>query len=353
MKKLQPFLIPFSLLIIALSIFTMDTGIKFGNEQTLGATTKIRLTDPNSVTPAATSTPTASMIPIASSTGKISDNWINFYNSSLYANFQAGENITKGNAVIIGRGTSNLSGTANYTGSATGETIDYNTWQAQKYTTTAQAKYITKVSVMGNSDNLVTFDMSANPVAVSSGTVYWMVIKRVSGFDSGYPFLQIQTNGADKPSNVVIATSTKTSGGDSAAFGYFSTCSAVGGINTRYSRTTDAGSTWTSADGCIGANGTGVEFSVYEKMTTSSLIYKANSTNNDEFVNFIGFADENISANSFGKVNVDGIDNNQTGLSVGYPYYLTNTSGVVSTTNGTITTIIGIAVSSTAIRINN
>ena len=45
----------------------------------LGATTKIKLTDPNSVTPAATSTPTANMIPIASSSGKVDDNWIPKY----------------------------------------------------------------------------------------------------------------------------------------------------------------------------------------------------------------------------------------------------------------------------------
>ena len=42
----------------------------------LGATTKIKLTDTNAVTPAATSTPTANMIPIASSSGYLLKTWI-------------------------------------------------------------------------------------------------------------------------------------------------------------------------------------------------------------------------------------------------------------------------------------
>lgn len=63
MKKLTPYLIPLSLLVIALSIFSLDYESKMGSEPMMGATTKIKLTDPNSVTPVATSTPTAGLIP--------------------------------------------------------------------------------------------------------------------------------------------------------------------------------------------------------------------------------------------------------------------------------------------------
>lgn len=78
MKKLTPYLIPLSLLVIAISIFSLGYESKMGSEQMMGATTKIKLTDPNSVTPAATSTPTAGMIPIASSSGYI-ENWTKDY----------------------------------------------------------------------------------------------------------------------------------------------------------------------------------------------------------------------------------------------------------------------------------
>lgn len=43
--------------------------------EVLGATTKIKLTDPNSVTPAATTTPTANAIPMADGSGKL-DSWV-------------------------------------------------------------------------------------------------------------------------------------------------------------------------------------------------------------------------------------------------------------------------------------
>lgn len=71
-----------ALLIIVPTIYTSFKISKLGNP-ILGGTTKIKLTDTNAVTPAATSTPTASMIPIASSTGKLDTSWINYSFPSL------------------------------------------------------------------------------------------------------------------------------------------------------------------------------------------------------------------------------------------------------------------------------
>ena len=68
----------------------------------LGATTKIKLTDTNAVTPAATSTPTANMIPIAKSNNILNPSWIAtttaatgsmiYYNGSDYQNLGIGSN---------------------------------------------------------------------------------------------------------------------------------------------------------------------------------------------------------------------------------------------------------------------
>lgn len=52
-----------------------------GSEPMMGATTKIKLTDPNSVAPAATSTPTAGMIPMTNGSSSLF-NWINFGDGS-------------------------------------------------------------------------------------------------------------------------------------------------------------------------------------------------------------------------------------------------------------------------------
>lgn len=70
----------------------------------LGATTKIKLTDTNAVTPAATSTPTANMIPIANASGTID----NYLTQTLYANtysnaypFTFWDTVTTGTAISL------------------------------------------------------------------------------------------------------------------------------------------------------------------------------------------------------------------------------------------------------------
>ena len=68
---------------------------------------------------------------------------------------------------------------------------------------------------------------------------------------------------------------------------------------------------------------------------------------------FIGFALEDIIATQTGKIQQLGITEGFTGLTVGSQYYLSDTTGAISTSVGTVTRKVGIAVSNTELLITN
>jgi len=79
--------------------------------------------------------------------------------------------------------------------------------------------------------------------------------------------------------------------------------------------------------------------------TDASYASRANS--------FIGFAASAISEGSAGTVYVGGVIGGFTGLTVGSQYYLSNTTGTISTSAGTTSRKVGIAVSTTELLITN
>lgn len=87
---------------------------------------------------------------------------------------------------------------------------------------------------------------------------------------------------------------------------------------------------------------------VYQKVSDSKA-YKTNATTAGEACfNFIGFAVQTAATNDTFAVSLDYSDN-QSSLTVGSAYYLTNTAGGISTTPGTNLVYIGTAISTTEI----
>ncbi len=87
--------------------------------------------------------------------------------------------------------------------------------------------------------------------------------------------------------------------------------------------------------------------------TTGSFIYKASALNANTSNTFLGFAVKAIAKDVTGNVIVGGVVPSLSGLNSGSQYYLADTSGTISTTVGTNTRKIGIAISTTELLITN
>ncbi len=304
----------------------------------------------------ATATPTASKIPIASAGPGYLNTWVDpsaftGLPPRLQKSFTAGENITLGNAVIMGNGVEYTIGRSIKTGSGHSVPLSTTTWLAQNFTSPVTAKQITTV-YLGLNSALRTFTFGT-PVPISPSTNYWVVLK----YSAPNMVLSIQGDTAGKPNNTdiggfTVSVNVGTNNGATADG------TATGGIGTNCNTTTDSGATWGSelhnelGDSVNAFGDANFMMSIVDLDSTAGLIYKSNATNNNEFANnFIGFATANILASASGTVNVTGVDNNQTGLTTGLPYYLSDTSGAISTSAGTQSRKTGLSLSATEILI--
>jgi hypothetical protein len=93
-------------------------------------------------------------------------------------------------------------------------------------------------------------------------------------------------------------------------------------------------------------------FRVLEGRFTAGRVYKAFGGQFENISKFIGFAKESGNAGDVKKVQIEGTVEGFTGLESGKEYYLSNTAGVISTASGTYTKRVGIALSSTRLKIN-
>jgi len=111
--------------------------------------------------------------------------------------------------------------------------------------------------------------------------------------------------------------------------------------------TNDNGSTWT-------AQTTDLTFSVIEIDTVSGEISPADTTlQGDLSDNFTGFSVSSIAASGTGPVITDGVVTVLSGLTPGSTYYLSDTPGSISTSAGTVSRKIGLALSATTLLIKH
>ncbi len=110
----------------------------------------------------------------------------------------------------------------------------------------------------------------------------------------------------------------------------------------------NSGSTWTNQATYD------LYFVLNYNKTTAGNIYLTDATSNDELANnFIGFANQAIAQGSAGFINIDGEDNNQSSLTIGKTYYLSNTPGAIASSAGSQSRKIGLSTSATSILIKH
>ena len=125
---------------------------------------------------------------------------------------------------------------------------------------------------------------------------------------------------------------------------------STGGNYTFYGDyiSTDSGSNWSSG----GSGSTQALTYVYGKTNTAGHVLPANASNNNVLANnFIGFAESTVAQGASVKVMHGGVITGLSGLTVGSTYYLSNTFGAISTSAGSQSRKVGIAVSTTTLLI--
>jgi hypothetical protein len=304
----------------------------------------------------ATSTPTASMIPIADGSGYV-NSWINASTLTgtpprLQKSFTAGENITAGQALVVGNAVNFLSGSANKTSGGTGSTISDTRWWAMQFRTSPSAKSIKSIGMCQQGGGAsITYYTFTSPVTVSPDTLYFIVV-RCSDASCNAGKVSIRANSGNLPTGSDIESKTAVVSETMNTWLYGATLSYTGAMTGQGGLSTNSGSSWSDSDDNLHSDNCSADWEIYELNSTAGQIYTSNATNNNEFANnFVGFAANSASSSQSVTVNLTGVDNTQTGLSAGYTYYLSNTSGAISTSAGSQSRKVGLAVSSTELLI--
>lgn len=268
--------------------------------------------------------------------------------SILQNTFTASEYITKGQAVIIGDNTTST-GDGNIASSAsTAYTMNATTWLSHYFTTSNRAIFIKEVSIYSagvSTSRTLTIsirsaDGSYKPIGSDIGGI---TATTTIGTSAGWNKVIFSTPVPVNPSSnyAIVARSS----GDST----WNTNNVTSG-GDRNASSSDSGVTWSN----YSSGSQRLMFLIAENQSVNGQISRADaSINNSLANNFIGFAAENIATSTSGLVTINGIDNNQSDLTVGAIYYLSDTSGAISSIAGTISRKIGLAVSSTQILIKH
>lgn len=287
----------------------------------------------------ATSTPTAGMIPMASSTGKINENWID--TSNIYSGFIAGEAINNGDAVSIVSSADTVSSTLSQTQTNTTENPGANTnWKGQIVLLPGGFKSLKQVvwgSDFSSSRDYVLRIRGVNG-EIPTGADIASTTATVSSGNLTFTFSSpVVLTPLTKYAFIVTVNTTNAS--------YLMQSTDVYADGSRV-LSSDSGSTW--------ATTTGDYYFSLLYYNASGFLFKSNSTFNDALANkFVGFSSGNYSYGQPARVRVNSVVEGFSNLIVGENYYLSNTSGIVSSTAGTISRKIGLSVSSTAILIKH
>jgi hypothetical protein len=261
----------------------------------------------------------------------------------------AGEAISQDDAVVIGEGASSATISVNATG--IDENLSTSAIWAQTFTTTTTPSFVHQIDLLLGWGGTGTWEFTAEiwatsggaPTGSSLGSATWDKTEG-SGANTGTGVFTFSTpvelSGSTVYAIVVYVDNTSNDPywRYSNGFGY------SGGAQWN-----DTGS-WVSPNS--GNNDFG--FYVYESSTSEGKVFRADASDNDSRANnFIGFAESAISDAATGTITVGPIITFLSGLTPGATYFLSDTSGSISTSAGSQSRKIGIALSSTALLIKH
>jgi len=266
---------------------------------------------------------------------------------------EAGENITAGQPVVIGDDTSTAEQIAQDT-TDTGHVLDDDDIDlvSQSFTTSADTDQITaiqqrlskggtlggmnltvKIYLADGSDEPTGAVLASKQVVLgASQAEAWITFTLATALDVLASTKYVYT--------VEIDSHT---GADNLSIKYESGSSLYAGGLSKHS--TDTGSSWASLNYDLT-----FRVDMLQDITASGKVYLSNATLDNALANnFIGFADETITSGNSGLIKLSGYDDNQTGLTVGSMYYLSDTLGTIADSAGSESRRVGIAISATKI----
>lgn len=260
----------------------------------------------------------------------------------------AGEALTDGNAVMIGTGTQTYTGV---TQAVSDTDISSSTdWWGQTFLTSSRTVGIKSLTfgiknTGGSTDNYeVSIRTASGNVPTGSDIGVTATTAVINGVDGDVTFT-FATPIAVSPSTTYAIVLRKTSGTSGSGPKYKNSNVYANG---NYATSANSGSSWT-AD-----TNKDFRFSTTDVYTNAGQIYKATALANNEFVNgFIGFVVGSFSAGQTATILIVGQTTNLSGLTVGSAYYLSDTLGAISTSAGSMSKKIGIALSATSLLILN
>jgi hypothetical protein len=259
----------------------------------------------------------------------------------------AQENISAGDSVAIGDGAEFILSSSTVTG-GTALNLFGGNWVSQQFTTSATTTFIKKatISIMRGSGGAEPQNLTCSIRANSGGSP--------TGADIGSVTISSGSAPADTPVTYTFTFSSPVEVSPSTTYhlvfsntgaGYSWYANPVGSTAGAAGVSTNSGSTWGTGNGPL-------YYSVSELDTTSGQISKTTAASSKARSNaFIGFATSSISASASGVVAVGGVVSGLSGLTPGATYYLSNTPGAISTSAGTVSRKVGIALSSTTLLI--
>lgn len=257
----------------------------------------------------------------------------------------AGENISADDAVAIGDGLDEQ--LTSLAGSGQSYEITATRWMSQSITTDADTEKITEVSIRFNSSGATgTANITVGIYTDSSGSPGTLVSSEtfsslsISGSTSTYT-LTFTTPIAVTESttyHVVIYRP----GGTTDCYLQGSNSSGQGaGLST------NSGSSWSASNGPL--------YLIVKHLDhVPGYVYRSNATSNNFRANaFIGFAESAITAAASGSVFVGKVASFLSGLTSGALYYLSDSSGAISTSAGSQSRVAGRALSATELLITH
>lgn len=261
----------------------------------------------------------------------------------------AGEALTDGNAVMIGAGTA-IAGNSQTSQNSNEAITDPTDWKSMSFSTTSKAIKISSVTLYlaYNSATPVTVTVAiyATSGGLPTGAALGSVDVAISSAPSPVPTERTFTFATPitvsaSTTYQIVAHAPLGGGGDNVNWYYQNSGSGAG-------KSGDGGSNW-STD----ANKQRY-YKINEIQTVAGNVYKASAAVNNEYVTgFIGFVIGSFSAGQTATILIVGQTTNLAGLTVGSAYYLSDTSGAISTTPGTVSKKVGISLSTTSLLILN
>jgi hypothetical protein len=265
--------------------------------------------------------------------------------SAIINTFVAQEDITVGDAVCIGDGST--INTEPYSGVGSATNITTTDWISQLYPTIVGSITITRViiALAATVDGNYSITVSIRADSAGQPTGPDLVSKTQScalvGAQTSVNFDFASAMTSTSATNYHIIVRRAGAEGNTVSVGRDNN-----GAQGTYT-STDSGSTWSASNG-------GIRLEVSETDSVAGQLSKTSAASTHARANnFIGFAYETKSAGNNCRVALAAVATGLSGLSPGSTYYLSNTLGAIATSAGSASRKIGVALSSTSLLIKH